>query len=93
MPATAWSTAEVTATGTGLPLKVKVENEEGGAWMLYDSGQYGPAFAWMPNSEGVLNFLVAMGAITNTAYITQAAFNELTDSTKWSHLVITHGKP
>lgn len=93
MAVTAWTLNEVTATGTGLPLKVKVENETGGAWLLYDSGTYGPAFAWMPNDEGVLNFLVIMGAVTNTVTIDQTAFNELTDSSKWGHLVVTHGKP
>jgi len=91
--ATAWTTAEQTATGTGLPMKVKVEGETGGAWILYDSGTYGPAFAWMPNSEGVLNFMLLMGACTHTSTITQEAFDELTDSSKWGHLVVLHGKP
>ena len=62
MPATEWSTAEATTGGAGLPLKVKVDGETGGAWLLYNDGTYGPAFAWMPGSEGVLNFMVTMGA-------------------------------
>lgn len=93
MPTIEWTTTEATNTGPGLPLKVKVENETGGAWLLYDSGAYGPAFAWMPNTEGVLNFMVAMGAIKATVTIDQTGFDELTDDTKWGHLVIAHGKP
>ncbi len=92
MSVTAWTLTEVTATGTGLPLKVKVENETGGAWVLgIVNGSTG--FVWCPNDEGVLNFLVIMGAVTNTAYITQEAFDELTDDTKHAYIPIVLGKP
>ena len=90
--ATEWSTAEQTGTGPGLPMKVKVENETGGAWLLYASA-YGPAFAWMPNDEGVLNFSLLIGAVTHSVTIDQTAFDELTDNTKYSYYPITHGKP
>jgi len=93
MPATEWTPAEATTGGAGLPLKVKVDGETGGAWLLYNDGTYGPAFAWMPGSEGVLNFMVTMGAATGSVLITQEAFDELTDDTKYGYLRITHGKP
>lgn len=92
MPATEWTTAEQTGSAVGLPMKVKVDGETGGAWMLYDTA-YGPALAWCPNTEGVLNFMLLMGACTHTALITQEAFDELTDTTKTAYLPIAHGKP
>lgn len=92
MPAVEWTTAEQTGGGSGLPMKVKVDGETGGAWLLYASN-YGPAFAWMPNSEGVLNFSTLMGAVTHTVTIDQTAFDELTDNTKYSYYPVTHGKP
>lgn len=92
MAAIEWTTAEQTGGGAGLPMKVKVDGETGGAWLLFDSA-YGPAFGWMPNTEGVLNFAVLMGAITHTALITQEAFDELTDDSKWAYVRIARGKP
>lgn len=93
MPSIEWTDAEQSGGGSGLPMKVKVDGETGGAWLLYDSGAYGPAFAWMPNGEGVLNFAVLMGAVTHTVTIDQTAFDELTDDTKYSYFQIVHGKP
>lgn len=93
MPALEWSTEEQSDGGPGLPMKIKVDGETGGAWLLYDSGIYGPALGWMPNTEGVLNFMVRMGAVTHTVLITQEAFDELTDTSKWGHLMVLHGKP
>ena len=90
--ATEWTTAEQNGGGPGLPMKVKVENETGGAWLLFDSA-YGPAFGWMPNDEGVLNFAVLIGAVTHTVTIDQTAFDELTDNTKTAYFPILHGKP
>lgn len=87
-----WSTAEQTGGGSGLPMKVKVENETGGAWLLYNSA-YGPAFGWMPNTEGVLNFMVLIGACTHAVTIDQTAFDELTDNTKYGYIPVMHGKP
>lgn len=92
MPAIEWDDAEQTGGGSGLPMKVKVEGETGGAWLLYQ-GAYGPAFGWMPNDEGVLNFSVLIGAITHTVTIDQTAFDELTDNTKYGYWPIAHGKP
>ena len=90
--ATEWTTAEQTGTGPGLPMKVKVDGETGGAWLLYASA-YGPAFGWMPNTEGVLNFMLLMGACTHSVTITQEAFDELTDNTKYGYIPVMHGKP
>lgn len=92
MPAIEWTTAEQTTGGPGLPMKVKVDGETGGAWLLYSDG-YGLAFAWCPNTEGVLNFLLLMGATTTTVLITQEAFDELTDDSKWAYIRIARGKP
>ncbi len=87
-----WTDAEQSGGGSGLPCKVKVDGETGGAWLCYAS-VYGPALAWMPNSEGVLNFSTLIGLVTHSVTIDQTAFDELTDNTKYSYYPITHPKP
>ena len=79
--------------------KIKVNGETGGAWLL-PTDSYGPCLAWMPSSEGVLNFMVKAGMVAqildangNQAEITQEAFDELTDTSKWGYIRIVHGKP
>ena len=89
---TEWTAAEQTGGGAGLPCKVKVDGETGGAWLAY-SDAYGPCLAWCPASEGVLNFMVLIGIVTHVVTISQEAFDELTDTSKSTYLRITQGKP